>query len=53
MPLTKGKSRATICKNISTMEHEGKPAKQAQAIAMDIARRAGMTFPKREPKRRG
>lgn len=52
MPLQKGKSRVSISKNISTLEHEGKPQKQAVAIAMEIARRSGAKIPKPEPRKR-
>lgn len=36
-PLYKGKSKKTISKNISKMVHEGRPVKQAIAIAMHEA----------------
>lgn len=37
MPLKKGRSKKTIGKNISTLMHEGRPQKQAIAIAMSEA----------------
>lgn len=40
MPLKKGKSDKTVGKNIATLEHEGKPHKQAIAIAMSMAGRS-------------
>jgi pyrimidine operon attenuation protein/uracil phosphoribosyltransferase len=40
MPLKKGYSKRTVSANISTLRHEGRPQKQAIAIARDQARRA-------------
>lgn len=47
MPLSKGKSKKTISKNISKMMHEGYP--QKQAIAASLAQ-AGKSLPKRKKK---
>jgi hypothetical protein len=39
MPLRTGKSSKTISANIRRLRHEGKPQKQAVAIALNVARR--------------
>jgi hypothetical protein len=45
MPLDKSGSKASIGANIKTEEEAGKPKKQAVAIALDTARRAGADIP--------
>lgn len=51
MPLKKGKSPATVGKNIKTEIAAGKPQKQAVAIALNTARKSGARIPppKRKP----
>lgn len=44
MPLLTGKSQKTVSKNISLLVGEGRPRKQAIAIALD---KAGLARPKR------
>lgn len=52
MPLVKGKSKQAISENIRTEVAAGRPQKQAVAIALDTARKAGAKIPpKRKPKR--
>lgn len=50
MPLSHGKSKKSIEKNIRTEIKEGKPQKQAVAIALSEARRSGNKIPKKKGK---
>lgn len=47
MPLRKGSSDKTISKNVATLRREGRPVKQAVAIAYSMARK-GKRRKKRE-----
>ena len=48
MPLDKSGSKASIGRNIKTEQAAGKPRKQAIAIALDVARRAGTKIKKKK-----
>lgn len=48
MPLKKSKSKKAIKENIKTEMAEGKPQKQAVAIALNVARKAGAKVPRKK-----
>lgn len=48
MPLKKSKSKKAISSNIETEMRAGKPQKQAVAIALNVARKAGAKIPKKK-----
>lgn len=48
MPLIKSKSKKAIGKNIAAEENAGKKPKQAIAIALNVARKAGAKIPKKK-----
>ena len=50
MPLIKSKAKSAIGTNIKTEEAAGKKPKQAIAIALSVARKAGAKIPKKGKK---
>jgi hypothetical protein len=51
MPLIKSGSRKAIGENIKTEKAAGKPKRQAVAIALNTARKAGASIPKKKGKK--
>jgi hypothetical protein len=47
MPLKKSGSKKAISSNIKAEMAEGKPQKQAVAIALNVARKSGKKIPKK------
>jgi hypothetical protein len=50
MPLVKSGSKKAIKSNIKTEMNAGKPQKQAVAISLNVARKAGANIPKKGKK---
>ena len=48
MPLIKSKNKKAIGENIKREESSGKEPKQAIAIALNVARKAGAKIPKKK-----
>ncbi len=51
MPIIHSKSKKNIGKNIEKEEQSGKPKKQAIAIALNVARKAGAKIPMKSKKK--
>jgi hypothetical protein len=51
MPLEPGKTQKVISENISEMVHAGHPLPQAQAAALNNARKSGAKIPKKKKKK--
>ena len=47
-PLKKGKSKATISKNVKEMVKSGRPQEQAVAAALETARKSGAKIPRKK-----
>jgi hypothetical protein len=50
MPLNKSGSKKAIGENIKAEKEAGKPQKQAVAIALNVARKAGAKIPRKGKK---
>ncbi len=50
MPLVKSASKKNVGKNIKAELNSGKPLKQAQAIALSVARKSGAKIPNKKSK---
>lgn len=50
MPLSKGKSKKVISKNIREMKESGHPQAQAVAAALNQARKSSARIPKKKKK---
>lgn len=48
MPLKKGRSKKVISENIKELMETGRPQKQAIAISLEQARKAGAKIPKKK-----
>jgi hypothetical protein len=51
MPLSKGKSPATVSANIRELKASGRPQAQSVAIALNTARKTGANIPPPKKKR--
>jgi hypothetical protein len=52
MPLVKSASKKAVSKNIKTEMNAGRPQRQAVAIALSMARKAGAKLPKKKAKKK-
>ena len=52
MPLSKGKSRKVISRNIKEMKKSGHPHKQAVAAALNQARKSGAKIPRKRKRKK-